>query len=59
MLAYLFPREADYVRSIAKEAGDSRIWAGIHFQIDNAAGANLGKRVAQKVIAWAEADGSK
>jgi membrane-associated phospholipid phosphatase len=59
VLAYLFPREADNIRAIGKEAGDSRIWAGIHFQIDNVAGVTLGKAVAQKVIAWAETDGSK
>ena len=59
ILAYLFPREADYVRSVGKEAGDSRIWAGIHFPIDNVAGVELGRAVAQKVIAWAETDGSK
>ena len=59
MLAYLFPREAEFVRGVGKEAGDSRIWAGIHFPIDNVAGVNLGKAVAQKVIAWAEGDGSQ
>jgi membrane-associated phospholipid phosphatase len=59
ILAYVFPREADYVRSVGKEAGDSRIWGGIHFPIDNVAGVALGKAVAQKVIGWAENDGSK
>jgi membrane-associated phospholipid phosphatase len=58
-LAYLFPREADYIRSVGKEAGDSRIWAGIHFPIDNIAGVELGTAVARKVIAWAESDGSR
>jgi membrane-associated phospholipid phosphatase len=59
VLAYLFPREAAYIRAVGKEAGDSRIWAGIHFPIDNVAGVALGTAVAQKVIAWAENDGSK
>jgi membrane-associated phospholipid phosphatase len=58
-LAYLFPREAAYIRAVGKEAGDSRIWAGIHFPIDNAAGVALGTAVAQKVIAWAQTDGSQ
>jgi phage-related protein len=39
--------------------GDSRIWAGIHFQIDNEAGAQLGRSVSQKFIPWANADGSQ
>jgi hypothetical protein len=59
MLAYLFPLHADEIRAIGKQAGDSRIWAGIHYQIDNAAGVQLGKSVAQKFIDWANADGSQ
>lgn len=59
VLAYLFPDRADVIRALGKEAGDSRIWAGIHFEIDNQAGVTLGKSVAQKFIAWAENDGSR
>ncbi len=59
MIAYLFPRVADAVRARAKEAGDSRIWAGIHFEMDNQAGFDLGRNVGKKFIAWAEADGSQ
>lgn len=44
---------------MSKEDGDSRIWAGIHFQMDHQAGATLGKNIAQKFIAWAESDGSQ
>ena len=59
MIAYLFPRDADAVRARGKEAGDSRIWAGIHFEMDNQSGVTLGQSVARKFIAWAEADGSQ
>lgn len=59
ILAYLFPTHADEVRALGKEAGDSRIWAGIHYEIDNASGVQLGRSVAQKFIAWANADGSQ
>lgn len=59
MIAYLFPREAGPVRARAKEAGDSRIWAGIHYEMDNQSGVTLGQSVARKFIAWAEADGSQ
>jgi len=59
MIAYLFPRAASQVRARAKEAGDSRIWAGIHFEMDNQAGFTLGRAVARKFITWAEIDGSK
>lgn len=59
MIAYLFPDRADHVRGLAKEAGDSRIWAGIHYEMDNSEGVALGRKVAAKFIAWAENDGSK
>jgi hypothetical protein len=59
MLAYLFPAHADEIRAIGKQGGDSRIWAGIHYQIDNAAGVQLGRSVVQKFIDWANADGSR
>lgn len=58
MLAYLFPDRAEAIRAMAKEAGDSRIWAGIHFEMDNQAGVTLGRKVAHKFIEWAENDGS-
>ena len=59
VLAYLFPTRADYVRAIAKEGGDSRIWAGIHYPMDNEAGVALGKSVAGVFIDWAKHDGSQ
>ncbi len=59
MLAYLFPDHADFIRGVGKEAGDSRIWAGIHFPMDNTAGVNLGKSVSQVFISWAQTDGSQ
>jgi len=55
VLAYLFPAHAEFIRSVGKEAGDSRIWAGIHYPMDNAAGVQLGKSVAQIFTSWAEA----
>lgn len=59
VVAYLFPEHADEVRALGKEAGDSRIWAGIHYQMDNDEGVKLGRNVARKVIAWGDADGSQ
>jgi membrane-associated phospholipid phosphatase len=59
ILAYLFPERADFIRAVGKEAGDSRIWAGIHYQMDNLAGVNLGKSVAGVFVDWAENDGSQ
>ena len=59
ILAYLFPTRADLIRAMGKEGGDSRIWAGIHFPMDNAVGVELGKSVAQIFISWAQSDGSQ
>jgi len=59
VLAYLFPDHADFIRAAGKEAGDSRIWGGIHYPMDNIAGVNLGKAVAGVFINWAENDGSQ
>ena len=59
ILANLFPARADFIRAFGKMAGDSRIWAGIHYQIDNEAGVNLGQAVAQKFLDWASKDGSQ
>ena len=59
ILAYLFPTRADFARAVAKEAGDSRIWAGIHYEMDNAAGVKLGKAVAEVFITRARSDGSQ
>ena len=47
VLAYLFPTRADFIRAVGAEAGNSRIWAGIHYQMDNVAGNDLGRSVAQ------------
>jgi len=59
MLAYLFPTRADFIRAVGKEAGDPRIWAGIHYQMDNLAGVQLGSSVAQLFIERAQSDGSE
>ena len=58
MLAYLFPRDADFFNSRAEELGASRIWAGIHFRSASESGLALGRAVAGKVIERAMTDGA-
>ncbi len=58
VLAHLFPTRAEFIRALGKEAGDSRIWAGIHYQMDNEVGVQLGQSVASVVIDRARSDGS-
>jgi membrane-associated phospholipid phosphatase len=59
VLGYLFPRDADYFTAQAREAGESRLWAGIHFRSDIEAGLSIGRAVGQKVIERAQQDGSQ
>jgi membrane-associated phospholipid phosphatase len=59
VLGYLFPRDADYFAAQAQEAGLSRLWAGIHFRSDIEAGLEIGRAVGQRVIEWANNDGSQ
>jgi membrane-associated phospholipid phosphatase len=55
-LGSMFPRDAESLNALADEAGQSRIWAGIHFPTDVRVGLALGRAVAQKVIERAEDD---
>jgi membrane-associated phospholipid phosphatase len=58
-LAYLFPRDAAALNQRADEAGESRIWAGIHYRSDTDAGLALGRSVARAVIDRVKNDGSQ
>jgi membrane-associated phospholipid phosphatase len=56
VLAYLFPREAAFFEERAREAAESRLWAGIHFRSDLEAGLKLGEAVGQLVVERARQD---
>lgn len=56
ILAYLYPDAAQSFLDKAEEAANSRVLAGAHFPSDVAAGLELGRQVAQQVIARAEMD---
>jgi hypothetical protein len=53
VLADLFPVDAEEMMATAKEAGESRIWGGIHFRSDLVAGEALGLDVANAVLTLA------
>lgn len=55
-IAAYFPAEAEFLDALADEAGESRLWAGIHFRSDIDAGLTLGRAVAQKVMARVQED---
>lgn len=58
ILAYLFPDRADVFAAAAEEAANSRLLAGVHYPSDVEAGLELGRAVAEQVIAKAMTDGS-
>ena len=58
-MSYLFPEHAADFQAIAQDAGESRIWAGIHYRSDIDSGNALGHNVGQKVIELAQNDGSQ
>jgi membrane-associated phospholipid phosphatase len=58
MLAYLFPRDANFFQSRADENAASRMWAGIHFRSACEAGVAQGRAVGQAVVDYAVADGA-
>ncbi|MDQ3693035.1 MAG: vanadium-dependent haloperoxidase, partial [Chloroflexota bacterium] len=55
VLGQLFPADAAGLTTMAREAKDSRLWAGIHFPIDNETGATGGAHIGWLVIAAGEA----
>lgn len=58
VLAYLFPSNAKFFADQAEAAGRSRLLAGVHYPTDVEAGFELGRAVAELVIARAKTDGS-
>src|SRR6202166_3594842 len=58
VLAYLFPDKATSFADMANVAATSRVMAGVAFPSDAFAGLDLGQRVGQAVVAYAQADNS-
>jgi membrane-associated phospholipid phosphatase len=58
VLGYLFPNDAMKYANQAQECGESRLNAGVQFPSDVSAGLELGRKVAELVIARGRTDGS-
>jgi membrane-associated phospholipid phosphatase len=58
MLAWLFPRDAASLAALVDQAGESRVWAGLHFRSDVVVGVVIGRTVAWKVIERTQPDGA-
>jgi PAP2 superfamily len=50
VLGNIFPSEAVNLNKMAEEASISRLYAGVHFQMDCEAGVTLGKKIGQLAI---------
>ncbi len=50
VLAASFPADAAELIGMASEAGEARIWAGIHYPVDVAAGQRIGEQVADRAV---------
>jgi hypothetical protein len=59
VLDYLFPGSAAQFDQQAQELANSRVVAGIHFRTDVVAGSALGQAIGQRVVQWAQSDGSQ
>lgn len=59
ILAYLFPADGERLMGIVDEIGEARIWGGIHFRSDIEAGLEIGRNVAEAVIAREATNGAQ
>lgn len=58
VLGHLFPEEDAELAARAEEAKNSRLWAGVHFPIDNDMGVVAGRMVGRLVALRARNDGA-
>jgi hypothetical protein len=58
VLGRLFPADENDLAALAEEAKNSRLWAGIHFPLDNEMGTLGGGMVGRLVNAWDAATGA-
>ncbi|MGN6391034.1 MAG: vanadium-dependent haloperoxidase [Gemmatimonadales bacterium] len=56
VLGHLVPAEQETLDSLTNEAISSRVWAGVHYPMDNGAGAEMGRRIGALAIAAADAE---
>ena len=59
VLGHLFPADESDLHAWAAEARDSRLWAGIHYPIDNEMGATMGAAIGRLVADLARHDGAE
>jgi hypothetical protein len=50
ILSYFFPHESQKLNKIAEDDASSRLYAGVHFEIDNTEGLKLGRQIGEYVV---------
>jgi PAP2 superfamily len=59
ILGHLFPSQAQSFEQMAKDASNSRLYAGLHYPMDCEAGLAAGKKVGDFAVARAKTDGAE
>jgi len=59
ILGHIIPERADAYNAMAQEAANSRVYAGIHYQIDCTAGMTVGRNVGNYAVNRAKIDGAE
>ncbi len=57
VLSYLFPDDKNYFEALANECAMSRFYGGIHFDIDNTTGLDMGKKIGEEIVKFVEENG--
>ena len=50
VLSYIFPQESSEIKKLMEESAQSRLYAGVHFNVDNNEGLRLGRQIGEVVV---------
>jgi len=50
VLSYFFPPESAKIKNVMEECAQSRLYAGVHFKVDNDEGLRLGRQIGAMVV---------
>ncbi|MBS1659741.1 MAG: phosphatase PAP2 family protein [Bacteroidetes bacterium] len=59
VLGHILPERADAYNAMAQEAANSRVYGGIHYQVDCTVGLTVGKNVGNYAVNRAKTDGAE
>ena len=51
ILSYFFPKESARIKRLMEESALSRLYAGVHFKVDNEEGLRIGRQIGEMVVA--------